>query len=153
MMKNSLPMMKNRMMPVRMSEKDWFRPKVLEISPAPRPRTTSSRLVKIMMMGLNFAIHDTMTAVKPRPPTMVVVRVWSVPAVEQQAHEAADRAGEHHGADDDPLHLDARIAGSSLALAHHGDLIAVLAVVQIDVHEHGEHRHHKDHQQVFLPAD
>ena len=34
-----------------------------------------------MMMGLNFAIHDTMTAVKPRPPTMVVVRVWSVPAV------------------------------------------------------------------------
>ena len=39
------------------------------------------RLVNIIMIGLNFAIQDTMTAVNPRPPTMVVVRVWSVPAV------------------------------------------------------------------------
>ena len=29
----------------------------------------------------------------------------------------------------------------------------MLAVIKIDVHEHGEHRHHKDHQQVFLTAD
>ena len=83
---------------------------------------------------------------------MVVVRVWSVPAV-QQTHEAAYRAGEHHGADDDPLHLDACIAGSSLAFTHHGNLVAVLAVIEVDVHEYGEHRHHKDHQQVFLAAD
>ena len=34
-----------------------------------------------MTMGLNFASHETITAVKPRPPTIVVVRVWSVPAV------------------------------------------------------------------------
>ena len=72
---------------------------------------------------------------------------------EQQTHEAAYRAGEHHGADDDPFHFDACIAGSSLAFTHHGDLIAVLAVIEVDVHEHGEHRHHKDHQQVFLTAD
>lgn len=30
-------------------------------------------------MGLNFAIQDTMTAVKPRPSTTVVVRVWLMP--------------------------------------------------------------------------
>ena len=34
-----------------------------------------------MMKGLNLDIQDTMTAVKPRPSTMVVVRVWSMPAV------------------------------------------------------------------------
>ena len=59
----------------------------MRIMPQPAntaPSTTSSRLVKIMMMGLNFAIHDTMTAVKPRPPTMVVVSVWSVPAVRRK---------------------------------------------------------------------
>ena len=78
-MKNSLPMMKNRMMPVRISEKEWFRPKAVEISPAPRSRNTSSREVKTMMMGLNFASHDTMTAVKPRPPAIVVVTVWLMP--------------------------------------------------------------------------
>ena len=89
-----------------------------------------------MTMGLNLAIQETMTAVKPRPSTTVVVRVWFDAADQQQAHQAADRAGEHHGADDDPIHLDAGIAGGALALAHHGDLIAVLAVVEIDVHEH-----------------
>ena len=30
-------------------------------------------------MGLNFASHETITAVKPRPPVMLVVSVWSVP--------------------------------------------------------------------------
>ncbi len=128
-MKNSLPMMKNRMMPVRISAEEWFRPKVVEISLAPRPSTTSRKLVKIMMMGLNLAIQDTMTAVKPRPSDdgggEGVVRAGS----QQQTHQAAHRAGEHHGADDDPFHLDARIAGGALAFAHHGDLIAMLAVV------------------------
>ena len=68
-------------MPVRISAKEWFRLNTLEISLAPRLRTTIRRLVKIIMMGLNLAIQETMTAVKPRPPTMVVVSVWSVPAV------------------------------------------------------------------------
>ena len=72
-------MMKNRMMPVRMSAKDWFRPNTVEISLAPRLRKTRRKLVKIMKMGLNFASHETMTAVKPLPPAMVVVMVWSVP--------------------------------------------------------------------------
>ena len=34
-----------------------------------------------MMKGLNLDIQETMTAVKPRLSTMVVVRVWSTPAV------------------------------------------------------------------------
>ena len=67
-----------------MSAKEWLRENTLEISLAPRLRTTRSRLVKTMTMGLNFASHETMTAVKPRPPTMVVVRVWSVPAVKSK---------------------------------------------------------------------
>ena len=74
-------MMKNRMIPVRISAKDWFRLKAVEISPAPRSMVTSSREAAIMMKGLNLDIQDTMTAVKPRLSTMVVVRVWLMPAV------------------------------------------------------------------------
>ena len=78
-MKNSLPMIKNRMMPVRISPKLWLSEKLVAISPAPRPRKTSRKLVRIIQTGLNFASHETMTAVKPRPSTMVGVRVWLVP--------------------------------------------------------------------------
>ena len=42
-MKNSLPMIKNRITPVRISEKDRFRPKFVEISPAPLSRKTSRK--------------------------------------------------------------------------------------------------------------
>ena len=71
-----------------------------------------------------------MTAVKPRPSTMVVVEgvVDTGGHREEGPSWRTDRTGEHHGADDDPVHLDAGIAGGALALAHHGDLIAVLAV-------------------------
>ena len=44
-----------------------------------RPRKTIRKLVRIIQMGLNLASHETMTAVKPRPSTMVVVSVWFVP--------------------------------------------------------------------------
>ena len=97
-----------------------------------------------MMMGLNLAIQDTMTAVKPRPPTMVVVMRVVRTGGEQQADEAADRAGEDHGAHDDALDLDARIARGALAFADNGDLIAVLAVIEIDIHNAREDRHKQD---------
>ena len=48
-----------------------------------------------MITGLNLAIQDTMTAVKPRPSTMVVVMVWSVLEVSSRPirpHRAPDRA-------------------------------------------------------------
>ena len=70
-------MMKNRMMPVRMSPKESFSWNLEEISLEPLPRNTSSRLVKIMPMGLNFAIQDTITAVKPLPPAVFTEMVWS----------------------------------------------------------------------------
>ena len=108
------------------------------------PWITSSREAEIMMKGLNLDIQETMTAVKPRPSTMVVVRVWSTPAVSMKAHQAAQRAGEHHGADDDAIHLDAGVAGGALALAHNGDLVAVLAVLEIDVHQAGHDGHDQD---------
>ena len=72
---------------------------------------------------------------------------------QQQADQAAQGAGQGHGPDDDPVHLDAGIAGGAAAFAHHGDLIAVLAVVQIDVHQARENGHHQNGQQVLLVAD
>ena len=75
MIKNSLPMMKNRMIPVKMSANEWFSINRVEISLAPRLSNTSRKLVKIMMIGSNFASQETMTAVKPRPSTNVVVSV------------------------------------------------------------------------------
>ena len=68
-------MMKNSIMPVRMSPKAWFRPRAVEISLAPLSINTRRRLVKIIVMGLNFASQETITAVKPRPPAIVVVMV------------------------------------------------------------------------------
>ena len=58
-------MIKNRMIPVRISAKDWFSPKVVEISLAPLFKNTMRKLVKAMVKGLNFAIQETITAVKP----------------------------------------------------------------------------------------
>ena len=68
-------MMKNRIIPVRISANDWFRPNVVEISLAPRFMKIIRKLVKIMANGLNFAIHDTITAVNPCPFAIVVVTV------------------------------------------------------------------------------
>ena len=74
-------------------------------------------------------------------------------ADEQQARQTADAAGEQHGADDDLVHLDAHVPRGALGLADDGDLIAVLGVVQIDVHRHAQHRDDEDVQQVALSAD
>ena len=93
--------MKNSTMPIRISPKDWFSPKALEISPAPCLKKISRKLLAIMAMGLNFASQATMTAVKPRPPAMVVVMVWLGTAHQQEAGQTADRAGEKQGSDDD----------------------------------------------------
>ena len=72
---------------------------------------------------------------------------------EQQADEAADRAGEDHRAHDDALDLDARIARGALALTDNGDLIAVLAVIEIDVHNAREDRHKQDREEIALAAE
>ena len=69
------------------------------------------------------------------------------------SHQAADSAGEHHGADDHTIHLDAGVAGGALALAHHGDLVAVLAVGKVHVHHAGQQSHHQNGEQLCLPAD
>ena len=67
--------MKNRIIPVRISENEWLRPKFVDIALAPLSRNASSMLAKIMIMGLNFASQDIMTAVKPRPPERLVESV------------------------------------------------------------------------------
>ena len=72
---------------------------------------------------------------------------------DQEAAQAADRAGEDHRAHDDALDLDARIARGALALTDNGDLIAVLAVIEIDIHNAREDRHKQDREEVALPAE
>ena len=43
--------------------------------------------------------------------------------------------------------------GGILAFAHHGDLIALLGVVHVQVHQHHQHHHDDDGQQVAVAAD
>lgn len=151
-MKNSEPMMKNKMMPVRMSQKELLRPKEVEISVAPFSRNTSSRLVSTMNTGLNLASQETMTAVKPRPPARVVVIVWSVPGDEQEARYAADGTGEQQRAHYHAVDLDADVARRPLALADDAYLIAVLAVLEVDVHEHRYDGDDEDVEEVLVGA-
>ena len=58
-------MIKNRMMPVIISPKLWFKPQEVEISDAPCPSSIIKRLAPIMANGLNCASHETITAVNP----------------------------------------------------------------------------------------
>ena len=66
-------------MPVIISENDSLSPKTVEISPAPACRKAIRKAVRIIYIGLNFASHDTIMAVNPLPPAVVVVIVWFVP--------------------------------------------------------------------------
>ena len=61
--------------------------------------------------------------------------------------------GNGHGADDDPLDVDAGVVGGVFAFAYHGDLIALLGVVHVQVHQHHQHHHDDDGQQVAVAAD
>lgn len=54
---------------------------------------------------------------------------------QDEAHDAGDGAGDGHGADDDLGHVDAGVMRGGFALAHHGDLKAVLGVFQVAEHE------------------
>ena len=58
-------------------------------------------------------------------------------AHQQKAHQAAYSAREKHRTDDDLLHLDADVFRSVLTLSHDRDLVALLAVIQVDVHKQG----------------
>ena len=72
-------MMKNKIIPVSISENDWLSPNEVDISPAPLSRKMIKKLVNIIVIGLNLASHDTITAVNPCPELIVVVIVWLIP--------------------------------------------------------------------------
>ena len=74
-------------------------------------------------------------------------------AYQQQAGQSADRAGQRQGTDDDPLHLDAHIAGCPLTLTDDGDLIAVFAALHVDVDHNGQRQYDEDVEQIFVIAD
>ena len=64
-----------------------------------------------------------------------------------EAAEAADGAGDQHGAQVDLGHVDAGVAGGVVALPGHGDLIALLGVLEV-----GVHAHHQDDGQQHVQA-
>lgn len=78
-MKNSLPMMKNKMMPVRILAAYSLRLNWEAISEAPRSKKTIKKEIKIMTKALNLASHATMMAVKPLPLAVAVEMVWLTP--------------------------------------------------------------------------
>ena len=74
-------------------------------------------------------------------------------ADEQQSAKAAYRAGEDHGADDDLVHLDTDVARGAFTLADNGDLVAVLGVIQIEIHQNRDNSDDENIQKIFVAAD
>ena len=83
-MKNSQPIIKKIIIPVIISEKEEFNLYTSEIFDAPFSRKTISNEVSTIKIGLNFASHDTIIAVKPLPPAVSLLREWSVPATKRK---------------------------------------------------------------------
>ena len=67
-----------------------------------------------------------------------------------EACQTADGAGDSHGADGDLLHVDAGVPGGVLTVAHHGDLISLLGIFQVQEHPHRQQQHQDNIQAVFL---
>ena len=63
---------------------------------------------------------------------------------EHEARQAAETAGDRHGAYDDVFDVDARVARGVHAGAHVGNFIAVLGIAQVDVDERRDR--HDQHQ-------
>ena len=79
-MKNSLPMMQKRMMPVMTLEAKSLSLNWEAIWMAPFSRKTRRKEMTTMTKVLNLASQATMMAVKPRPPAVEVEMVWPAPA-------------------------------------------------------------------------
>ena len=58
-----------------------------------------------------------------------------------EACNAADGAGQGHGADDYLLHIDSGVPGRVFALSHYRNLISLLAVLQVDEDGQGQRQH------------
>ena len=69
---------------------------------------------------------------------------------QDETHQCAQGAGEHHGADNYTVHFDAGVTGGALALAYNSDLIAMLAVLQIDVHKACHQSYDQNGQKILV---
>ena len=58
-----------------------------------------------------------------------------------EACNAADGAGQGHGADNYLLHIDSGVPGRVLALSHYRNLISLLAVLHVDEDGQGQRQH------------
>ena len=68
---------------------------------------------------------------------------------DQGAGQAADRAGEAHGADDDVFDIDARVSGCIRTLTDDGELVAVLGIIHVEGDQDGHDKHDQDGKAVF----
>ena len=66
-------------MPVITSDADSLSPYWLAICTAPLSRNTRKKEIRSIIYGLNLASHETIIAVKPRPPAVLVEIVWLEP--------------------------------------------------------------------------
>ena len=71
--------MKNKIMPVITSDAFSFRLNWEAICPAPFCINTKKKDTRIMAKGLNLLSQETMMAVNPRPPAVLVEIVWLAP--------------------------------------------------------------------------
>ena len=67
-----------------------------------------------------------------------------------KAGKSADTAGNDHGAQDDLLDTNARIARRVLRFTNDRDLIAMLGILQINVHRDGQRHDNDDIEQILL---
>ena len=74
-------------------------------------------------------------------------------AHQKKPRKAAYRTRHDERAHDDPIDLDAYVASRVGALAHHRDLVAVLAVVEVHVHADRDESDQNDVEQVLEVTD
>ena len=74
-------------------------------------------------------------------------------ADDQEARQAAERAGEDHGADDDLANVNAGVTRGIFAFADDRDFIALLGVTQIAIHRDRQHDNDNQIDGVALSHD
>ena len=63
-------------------------------------------------------------------------------AYQKQTYQSAQRTGQKHSTDDYLFYLDTHIFCGIFTLTHNGDLISLLAIVEIHIHENRNHYCH-----------
>ena len=71
----------------------------------------------------------------------------------KKTRNSANCTGEDHCADNNLLNVDSNVASGILALADNGDLITLLTVSKIYVHDYAKQKHDNYVKQIKITAD